>query len=192
MPRKGEHTKQRILSAANLLFMEKGYTAVSMQDICNESKLSKGGLYRHYENKTQIFTELLQQAQGGEIDTLAQQIEQGIPAIQILRAFIEHTYADMNRTPNLNIALYEFCIEHKQDIGNAVITAQYERGRKSLIELIRYGISRGEFQVSSPEEAADSILFLIEGIKMINEIMHLSQVVADGVFHQVECLLRKM
>ncbi|GEM_PF-5746555 len=59
MGQKGEKTKQQIRAAA-LVFFELGYTRVSMQDICMKSGLSKSGLYRHYEDKSQPFMGLLQ------------------------------------------------------------------------------------------------------------------------------------
>ena len=43
---KGEKTKQLICRAAYGLFAKKGYKDVTMQDICMETGLSRGGLYR--------------------------------------------------------------------------------------------------------------------------------------------------
>ena len=48
METKGERTRREILGVAKTLFSERGYKDVSMQDICNGTGLSKGGLYRHF------------------------------------------------------------------------------------------------------------------------------------------------
>ena len=45
--------------------MEQGYIQATMQDIYDACGLSKGGLYRHYKDKRQLFTELLETRQGG-------------------------------------------------------------------------------------------------------------------------------
>lgn len=54
MGAKGEKTKQLICESAFCLFAEKGFKDVTMKDICERTKLSRGGLYRHYESTSQI------------------------------------------------------------------------------------------------------------------------------------------
>ena len=54
MGTKGENTKKTICREAAKLFSKKGFKDVSMQDICNATGLSKGGLYRHFGSKEEI------------------------------------------------------------------------------------------------------------------------------------------
>lgn len=44
-------TKKRLLSCAYELFREKGYNAVTVDDIINKANSSKGGFYTHFESK---------------------------------------------------------------------------------------------------------------------------------------------
>ena len=46
-----EETVKLILDVATHLFVEKGYDATSLQDIINETKLSKGAIYHHFRPK---------------------------------------------------------------------------------------------------------------------------------------------
>ena len=50
-----EETVKLILDAASKLFVEKGYDGTSLQDIINETKLSKGAIYHHFSSKEEIF-----------------------------------------------------------------------------------------------------------------------------------------
>ena len=43
-----EETVKLIVEVATRLFTEKGYDATSLQDIINETKLSKGAIYHHF------------------------------------------------------------------------------------------------------------------------------------------------
>lgn len=52
-------TKERILQTALELFAQKGYEAVSVSDIAGALGLTKGALYRHFENKQAIFDGIL-------------------------------------------------------------------------------------------------------------------------------------
>lgn len=58
-------TKERILLTALRLFASNGYEAVSVSDIAGELGITKGALYRHYQNKRDIFDSILaRMAQG--------------------------------------------------------------------------------------------------------------------------------
>lgn len=52
-------TKERILFVALELFSERGYDAVSVNDISSKIGITKGALYRHYKNKRDIFDNIL-------------------------------------------------------------------------------------------------------------------------------------
>ncbi|MFD2875535.1 TetR/AcrR family transcriptional regulator [Paenibacillus rhizoplanae] len=47
----GEETKSRILHNASSLFAQKGYGAVSMNEVCLAAKVSKGSLYHHFSQQ---------------------------------------------------------------------------------------------------------------------------------------------
>ncbi len=52
-------TKQRILDAANKVFIAKGFEKASLSDIAREAQVTRGAIYWHFENKSDIFVELL-------------------------------------------------------------------------------------------------------------------------------------
>ncbi len=52
-----EETVKLILDVATYLFVEKGYDATSLQDIINETHLSKGAIYHHFSSKEEILQE---------------------------------------------------------------------------------------------------------------------------------------
>ena len=52
-------TKEKILAAALKLFAKSGYEAVSVSMIAGELGITKGALYRHYQNKRDIFLHIL-------------------------------------------------------------------------------------------------------------------------------------
>ena len=59
MSARGDKTRKDIKEKAYRLFAEKGFKDVTMQDICERTGLSRGGLYRHYESTEQIFLEIV-------------------------------------------------------------------------------------------------------------------------------------
>lgn len=50
--------RKRILEAANILFLQKGFEDTTLQDIMNESGLSKGAIYHYFKSKEDIIDAL--------------------------------------------------------------------------------------------------------------------------------------
>ena len=57
-----QEPRQEILRAAARLFQQQGYDATSMNDVAAALKLSKGGLYHHFESKDQILFHIMSHA----------------------------------------------------------------------------------------------------------------------------------
>ena len=53
-------TKDRILSEALILFAEKGYSAVFVNDIADAVGIKAPSLYKHYKGKQDIFDSCVQ------------------------------------------------------------------------------------------------------------------------------------
>jgi len=52
--RDSEKTKLRIIETAGRLFNHKGYKATSLSDITSHCNLTKGAIYRHFEDKSSL------------------------------------------------------------------------------------------------------------------------------------------
>ncbi len=63
MPREAVvDSRQEILRTAARLFQQRGYDATSMNDVAGALKLSKGGLYHHFQGKDEILFEIMNHA----------------------------------------------------------------------------------------------------------------------------------
>ncbi len=54
--------RQEILRTAARLFQQQGYDATSMNDVAAALKLSKGGLYHHFQSKDEILFDIMSHA----------------------------------------------------------------------------------------------------------------------------------
>lgn len=68
--------RQNIVSAAERLFKEKGYSSTTMDDISRAADYSKRTIYSYFESKYEIYCRLVLQA----ITLLKQYVEQGVNA----------------------------------------------------------------------------------------------------------------
>ena len=56
---KGHRTRQTILEAASKVFTRDGYVDARMSDVADQAGLSLGGLYRYFENKEDLFANVI-------------------------------------------------------------------------------------------------------------------------------------
>jgi TetR/AcrR family transcriptional regulator, cholesterol catabolism regulator len=81
-------SRQEILRAAARLFQQQGYDATSMNDVAAALKLSKGGLYHHFQSKEEILFNLMNHA----MDITQERVIDGVRGIvdpeERLRALI--------------------------------------------------------------------------------------------------------
>ena len=72
-----KHTKQKILEISLDLFSRKGFSAVSIRDICGQVQIKESTVYYHFRNKQAIFDELLEQFQNKASDMISR-LEQAL------------------------------------------------------------------------------------------------------------------
>ena len=90
-------TKQSILAAAQKIFTERGFAKASLSDIAREANVTRGAIYWHFENKSELLAALMEEeaTKVNIYNTLRQAVEenQRDPAslfTSTLAATIEH------------------------------------------------------------------------------------------------------
>ena len=80
--------RQEILRTAARLFQQRGYDATSMNDVATAMRLSKGGLYHHFQSKDEILYELMDQAMDITQERVIDPVQKISDPEQALRALI--------------------------------------------------------------------------------------------------------
>lgn len=163
MGNKGEKTKETIRREAYQLFAAKGFKAVTMSDICTQTGLSRGGLYRYYAGTDQIFSELL-----SEEYVIADRMERRESAKTILNDMLEAIAAEiMDKELSLSLAIYEYAT-----LGNEeFFTVLNNKAKKRWIDLLNYGMETREFKAINPDQVSDLILYYYQGLRMWSRVI---------------------
>jgi len=61
VPERKKQTRTQILRSARRLFNRKGFAEVSIDEIMGEAGLTRGGFYRHFKDKDELYSEALLQ-----------------------------------------------------------------------------------------------------------------------------------
>ena len=187
MGNKGEETKKMIREKACSLFAKQGFKNVTMKDICIETGLSRGGLYRHYDSTQQIFSEIIDRLMAAQDDEFSEKMGKGYSAARILDEILERYRAEMlDTTGSLGLAIYEFYSELQNDSSGNILLKQYQHSVNVWKDFISYGIQRGEFKTVDSEELADIILFSYQGVRMYSEIFPVDEKVSERIVNHIK------
>lgn len=190
MSTKGEETKKMIIEKAFSLFARKGFKSVTMKDICIETGLSRGGLYRHYDSTQQIFSEIIDNLMNAQDNEFSEKMEKGYSAIQILNDVLERYRTEMlDNVGSLGLAIYEFYSEIQIDSNDNVLLKQYEHSVNTWKDFLSYGIERGEFKNVDSDELIDIIIFSYQGVRMLSEIFPIDEKVPERIVNHIKQVL---
>ena len=96
--KESEVRRLEIMNAAMQLFMEKGYTNTTTQDIVDKVNISRGLLYYHFKNKEDILYCLVEQYSEKLLKDIYQiTFSKDKSAIEKVRGFIEATIISSER-----------------------------------------------------------------------------------------------
>lgn len=155
-----EIRRAEIMDAAMLLFMEKGYTNTTTQDIVDKVNISRGLLYYHFKNKEDILYCLVERYSEKllrDIHVIVNDDDK--TAIEKIRAFIDATIistdnvsaegTELQKTVDLKENRYMLDkLSHKLI---EKLTIYFER-------IINQGISEKVFSVKYPSETAEFLM----------------------------------
>ena len=187
MGKKGDETKRLILEKAMALFAKKGFKNVTMKDICIDTGLSRGGLYRHYESTNQIFSEIIDILMNTQDNELSSKIENEVPAPVILDEILERYNKEMlDGSGSLSIAILEFYSENQSSGNDNVLFEQYLYSKDMWSYFISYGVNRGEFNNVNSEEIIDMIIFSYQGVRMFSTIMPIDEQIPNRIINHIK------
>ena len=187
MGKKGEETKQLIKEKACTLFMRKGFKNVTMKDICIQTGLSRGGLYRHYDSTNQIFLEIIDGLMSEQDNELSEKMKKGYPAVQILDEILErYKYEMSGSAPSLSLAILEFYGEDQSKAEDNMLLKQYRYSVDMWMEFLSYGIQRGEFKEVDCAEIIDTIIFSYQGVRIYSSLLPLAGEIAERIINHIK------
>jgi AcrR family transcriptional regulator len=163
-PDVSEERKQQILQAAMAVFARLGLSEARMDDIVEESGLSKGTLYWYFDSKDAIIGAILENMFEREFADLGPILRSDRPASQRLAEFIDYTMNDVKLMFALLPLAYEFyALAFRQEPVRKAIEEYFRRYVALLEPVIQEGIQRGEFRPVDAKDAVMALGAIVEG-----------------------------
>jgi TetR/AcrR family transcriptional regulator, cholesterol catabolism regulator len=166
-PDTSEIRKNQILDAATKVFVRQGFQHARMDDIVEESGLSKGTLYWYFKSKEDIINAILHRLFIGDLAYLENLMQAEGTASERLIQLTDHRIKGLQQMSNLVPIIFEFyAVAVHQQWVKQFINEYFQHFRTLLEELIQQGINSGEFRKVNARNTAISISSLYEGLTL--------------------------
>ncbi|MBN1537039.1 MAG: TetR/AcrR family transcriptional regulator [Anaerolineales bacterium] len=185
-PDVSEVRKNQIIQAAINVFTRQGFHGARMDDIVEESGLSKGTLYWYYKSKEELIISILDHIFAGEFAKMEALKNENISARQGLHKFLEAYIAELQKMLIFAPIIYEFYALAFRNKTVRVVMQRYLHTFISIVEpIIQYGIDNGELRDVDAHQAAIALGAQLEGTLLLwayaPDILSLEDQLRSGV-----------
>ena len=157
--------KNQILEAAFKVFVEKGYSKATMDDIVDSSGLSKGALYHYYKSKKDLFLSLIEHWEVYTFKNFYNKESKDKKASDILRSFGQNVLKTLDEKKYAYIAEIEFWSLSNYDADiKSRSQLLYDKLLNLFEKVVKKGIKQGEFKELDIRNTAMIILAVFQGI----------------------------
>jgi AcrR family transcriptional regulator len=154
--------RERILSEAGPLFVQRGYDGISMREIAEACSLSKAGIYYHFKDNEDLFVALL----NANLDQLTMLIAQVSQNEQSARSrLIEFSTALFTRMERNQRAMIRMASQEMNKLSastRAAFSTRYQEDFiNALAAIIAQGVRSGEMRPIDPQLATWALLGML-------------------------------
>lgn len=155
----------QILSAATVLFSQRGIHASSMNEISKAANLSKAAIYHYYESKEAMVEALVRQLFDADKPELQRLVESEVPAAEKLEGYANGLVRLLEKNKVLYPVFAEFKAMASRDMGvREVLKPCFGAYIDAFTEIISAGVRDGEFRKDlDAGEAAWALTSIVEG-----------------------------
>ncbi len=149
--RKRDRRTQEILAVAAELFGERGYDAVSLDDVAERLDVTKGSLYHYFSGKEELATAAVAVLGTAWMQRLAALPADGTPTSRLRELLREHVTIAVRDHP---AALRVYLVPEEWPPAQRTVIKDLRRRHDRLFrDLVAEGVATGEFTVVDPDTA---------------------------------------
>jgi len=163
-PDVSDNRKNQIMNAAEQVFTKKGFDEARMDDIAEQTGLSKGTLYLYFKSKEDLVIAILDRIFLGAFKQFQIPKAVGASATEAVLQFTEEVIRDYLKMLRMMPIAYEFlALAFRNKIVQKALSQYFKVYMDTLVPLIQYGIDTGEFRPVDAQEVAIATGALFEG-----------------------------
>lgn len=167
-PNVSDERKIQIINAAEDVFTKKGFGEARMEDIAEETGLSKGTLYLYFKSKDDLIIAILDRMFQREFKQLENLDQDGLSATDAIWKMTDLLIKDILGLMRLIPIVYQFlAMAFRNKYVQLALKKYINRYLDILIPIIQRGVESGEFHQVDTREVAIAMGAMIEGTLLL-------------------------
>jgi len=167
-PNVSDERKTQIINAAEGVFMEKGFDQARMDDIAEETGLSKGTLYLYFKSKDELIIAILDRMFQREFKQFENLNFVELSAVDAIWKITDLLTKDILGLQRLIPIVYQFlALAFRNKYVQLALKKYINRYVDVLVPIIQHGIDSGEFHQVDVREVAIAMGAVIEGTLLL-------------------------
>ncbi len=159
-----EEQKERILSAALPVFVQKGLAATRMADIAAAAEMGYGSVYHYFPDKEAIFTALIQQMMQGSIQHTQEALAMPGTPWERLRRWLSGTIIWVRQHPEIALFIAQILSNEAEHQNLRQLAYRLSRtAQNELRRLIVEGQEAGQVVSGNPDQLAIAVQSCLHG-----------------------------
>ncbi len=175
--------RERLVATAVRLFRERGYTAVSVADICEAADLKKGSFYHFYASKLDLVLEAIDEYAKGYAELARLGAREGMSAPMQLQAMFAALRSNVAQRcaqdgcargcPVGNLAME---MADREEAIRRKVALIFDQLRAAFEAIISRGVATGELRSDDPRRTAEALVATIQGAMVLTKTANDPQV----------------
>ncbi len=158
--------RERLVDAAWRCLAHQAYSDLTVDDVCAEASVSKGGFYGYFESKQDLLRELLQRESASLDSVIADLSSERIGAADRLRRFAQACLRDAEDSARMQLRA-DLAAAVGRDPAIAAALRESARSRRvALRGWIEEGVRAAELRPVPANALASILLALVDGLAL--------------------------
>ncbi len=174
-----------ILAAAGKRFAYYGFSKVTMDEIAGDVGLAKPSLYYYYPTKESLYRAVVAREQEKFVRQMAELVRSGIPSGAKLKEYIGARVRLFREMVNLNALNFKSWSELKSISGDLFRNLE-EQELNTVREILTLGVASGEFACADPPQMAETVLHVLQGLRLRILRLNDGMPVLDGTYAELQ------
>jgi len=186
-----EEKLESILDTAKKMFARYGLRKTSLEEVARMARVAKATIYNYFENKDQVYLEVLRREIDDVIKQVSLSVEQAASPMDKFRAFVHAKFRYMKEAINI-LTLDREGIDKLLPKTAEIYDSLFKREVEIIRCILDRGVNEGVFRIKDVLLTAQAISYALKGFelnwfvlesdKQIEDYLHpLTEVVFKGI-----------
>lgn len=168
--RAGRPARERILDAALREFGDNGYSGATTKGIATRANVNEVTLFRHFGSKKELFESVIRERFPLEDIRRTVRTDTRLPIDELLAHNMKGVLKVLRKNRHMLMVIFSDVWKFPE-MRKALYDLSFSKGVEFLAELMKRQIEAGRIRRMDPEIAARSIMGMLQGYFMINDIL---------------------